>query len=215
MPSPDTTLANEGEFSPTATVIAPGAIVNSDINAAAAIAFSKLAALPSGDILVGSAGTVPTAVAMSGEATIIASGAVTLANSVKVYTDKISLTSAEIKTLNSVGKLLVAAPTAGHIIQVLGVTGRINFSAAAYAANTALEIVDHTTGNVLFSDASALLASASTVIASIPPVVASATAPVGVIQTTAGAIWAKVLTGDPTTGSGTLDLYVTYKVVTL
>lgn len=59
-------------------------IVNADIAAAAAIAFSKLASLTSGQILVGSAGNVVTAVAMSGDATIVASGAVTLAAGVKV-----------------------------------------------------------------------------------------------------------------------------------
>ena len=151
-------------------------------------------------------------VSMSGDATMIASGAVTLADTVKVYTAKVTVSNAEIKTLFSVGKLLVAAPTAGHVIQVLSVVGRINFSTAAFAAHTALEVVDHTTGNVLFSDASALLASASTVIATVPE---NANSGVGVIQTTAGAIWAKVATGDPTTGGGTLDLYVTYKVVAL
>lgn len=55
-------------------------ITDAMINSAAAIAFSKLAALTSGNILVGSAGNVATSVAMSGDATIIASGALTVAN---------------------------------------------------------------------------------------------------------------------------------------
>lgn len=45
-------------------------VVNGDISASAAISFSKLAALASGNILVGSAGGVPTSVAMSGDVTI-------------------------------------------------------------------------------------------------------------------------------------------------
>ncbi len=57
-----------------------GLIVNADISASAAIVFSKLASLTSGNILVGSAGNVPTSVALSGEATLIASGAITLSN---------------------------------------------------------------------------------------------------------------------------------------
>jgi hypothetical protein len=60
------------------TAIQPGVIVNSDINAAAAIDFSKLASLASGNILVGSAGAVPTSVAMSGATTISNAGVVTL-----------------------------------------------------------------------------------------------------------------------------------------
>ena len=70
----DITITNAG-----VTAIAAGVIVNADINASAAIAFSKLAALTSGNILVGSAGNVATSVAMSGDATIIASGALTIA----------------------------------------------------------------------------------------------------------------------------------------
>lgn len=71
----DVTISNTG-----VTAIGAGVIVNADINAAAAIAFSKLATLASGNILVGSAGGVATSVVMSGDATIIASGALTIAN---------------------------------------------------------------------------------------------------------------------------------------
>ena len=53
-------------------------IVNADISATAAIEFSKLEALTSTQILVGSAGNVPTAVAMSGDATMDNTGAVTV-----------------------------------------------------------------------------------------------------------------------------------------
>jgi hypothetical protein len=60
-----------------ATTINPGAIVNADVNAAAAIAYSKLATLNTGQILAGNAG-VPTAVTMSGDATISATGVVTI-----------------------------------------------------------------------------------------------------------------------------------------
>lgn len=60
------------------TSIVAGAIVNADINAAADIAFSKLAALPSAEILVGSAGNVATAVAMTGDVAISNVGATTI-----------------------------------------------------------------------------------------------------------------------------------------
>lgn len=62
------------------TAIQSGVIVNADINASAGIAFSKLAALTSSQILVGSAGNVVTAVALSGDATISNTGALTIAN---------------------------------------------------------------------------------------------------------------------------------------
>ena len=56
-----------------------GNITNANIAAGAAIAFNKLAALPSGQIIVGSVGNVPTAVPMTGDATISPTGVVTIA----------------------------------------------------------------------------------------------------------------------------------------
>jgi hypothetical protein len=55
-----------------------GSISNADVAADAAIAFSKLAALTSARILVGSAGNVATAVAMSGDVAISNTGATTI-----------------------------------------------------------------------------------------------------------------------------------------
>lgn len=89
----DVTIANTG-----ATTISAGAITNAKVNAGAAIAFSKLATLPSADILVGSAGGVATAVAMSGTVAISNTGATS-----------IPLTSAQI-LVGSAGN--VAAPVA-------------------------------------------------------------------------------------------------------
>lgn len=62
------------------TAIQSGVIVNADINASAAIAYSKLAALTSGNILVGNGSNVATSVAMSGDATLANTGALTIAN---------------------------------------------------------------------------------------------------------------------------------------
>jgi hypothetical protein len=67
--SGDVTLSNAG-----VVAIAAGVIVNADVNASAAIDFSKLAALSSGKILVGSAGNVATAVTPVGDVTITAAG---------------------------------------------------------------------------------------------------------------------------------------------
>ena len=58
--------------------IADGTIMNIDVNNAAAISFSKLASLPSADILVGSAGNVATAVEMSGDVHIDNLGVTTI-----------------------------------------------------------------------------------------------------------------------------------------
>ena len=71
----DVTISNTG-----VTSIASGAIVNADINASAAIAHSKLASMSSGNILVGSSGSVPTSVAVTGDVTISNAGLTTIAN---------------------------------------------------------------------------------------------------------------------------------------
>lgn len=69
------------------TSIVDGSIVNADINASAAIAFSKLAALPSAEIIVGSAGNVPTAVAMTGDVVISNTGVTAISAGVIVNAD--------------------------------------------------------------------------------------------------------------------------------
>jgi len=62
----------------TSAMIGDNEIVNADINSAAAIAFSKLAALDSAKILVGSAGNVATKVAMTGNVAITNAGVTTV-----------------------------------------------------------------------------------------------------------------------------------------
>ena len=58
--------------------LADDTILNGKINSAAGIEFSKLESLTDGQLIVGSAGNVPTAVAMSGDVTIDNSCATTL-----------------------------------------------------------------------------------------------------------------------------------------
>lgn len=65
----DVSISNTG-----VTAIGAGKIVNSQVNASAAIDFSKLAALTSAHILVGSSGDVAVSVSMSGDVTISNTG---------------------------------------------------------------------------------------------------------------------------------------------
>lgn len=104
-----------------------GSIVNADISASAAIAFSKLATLTSGNLLVGSAGNVPTSVAMSGDASIIASGALTLAT---VNSDVGSFTSANI-TVNAKGLITAASNGSSGVTSVTGTANQITSTGGA------------------------------------------------------------------------------------
>ncbi|MFA6475727.1 MAG: hypothetical protein WCV88_06100 [Patescibacteria group bacterium] len=93
--------------------IASGVIVNDDVNASAAIAFSKLAALPSAQLLVGSAGNVATAVAITGDVAITNAGLTTV-------TDLTIASEAEGDILyrNATGWVRLAKPgSAGYFLQ--------------------------------------------------------------------------------------------------
>jgi hypothetical protein len=91
-----TTLASGDEFvieqsgltKRVAASVVRGGLVNADIDAAAAIAFSKLAALDSANILVGNGSNVATKVAVTGDVTISNAGVTAIGND-KVVTAKI------------------------------------------------------------------------------------------------------------------------------
>jgi hypothetical protein len=71
----------------TGTVVLSGSIVNADINASAAIAFSKLATLSSANILVGNGSNVATSVAVTGDVTISNAGVTSIATGAIVNAD--------------------------------------------------------------------------------------------------------------------------------
>lgn len=147
-----TAVAMSGDISITnagVTAIVAGVIVNADINAAAAIDFSKLATLASGNILVGSVGGVATSVVMSGDATIIASGALTIAAN--------AITTAKILDANVTLAKLAAGITPSHVIkfanQVTTAGGAaaeaFTVTGAAAATDRAfVQVVNDGTGNV-------------------------------------------------------------------
>lgn len=170
--------------------------------------------LPNTQILVGNAGNVATPVNMSGEATIANTGVVTLADSVKVYTTRVDLNAVNILALGVTPVTLLPAPGAGKCIVLLDVTGRINFGTTAYVANTDLAIQDATTGNDLFTDGvlgtGTLLPSVATRVGKIPAAFSGT-----VIITENGAVNISAPSGNPTVGDGTLNIYLTYKIITL
>lgn len=128
-PSGDVTLSNTGVFA-----IAAGVIVNADINAAAAIAFSKLAALPSGELLIGSAGNVPTAVAMTGDIAITNTGVTSIQAGAIVNADinaAAAIAFSKLATLAS-GNVLVGS--AGGVPTSVAMSGDITISNAGVTA---------------------------------------------------------------------------------
>ena len=71
----------------TSTMLLDGTIVDADINAAAAIAYSKLATLTSANIIVGSSANVATSTAVTGDVTIGSTGVTAIAAGVIVNAD--------------------------------------------------------------------------------------------------------------------------------
>jgi hypothetical protein len=124
----DITVSNAG-----VTAIASGAVVDADINASAAIAYSKLASLASGNILVGSSVGVPTSVALTGDVAIsntgvasIAAGAIVNADvnasAAIAYSKLAPLTSGYILVGSNLGVLTPVAVTGDVTISNTGVT---------------------------------------------------------------------------------------------
>ena len=81
-PSGDVDIATDGTFS-----IASGAVVNADVGGSAAIDYSKLAALSSGNILVGNGSNVAVSVNPSGDVDVTNAGVFSIASGVVVDAD--------------------------------------------------------------------------------------------------------------------------------
>jgi len=135
-PSGDITLSNTGVFGITA-----GAIVNADINASADIAYSKLAALPSGDLLVGSAGNVATVRAITGDVVIGNTGVTAISAGVIVNTDINAAAAIDFSKLATLASTNILVGSAGGVATSTAVTGDVtigNTGVTAIGANKVL-----------------------------------------------------------------------------
>lgn len=164
------TLATYSASAPVGTAnIQDGAVTNAKVNAAAAIAFSKLASLATGHILAGNAGVV-TDVAMSGDITIGATG-VTAIGANKVLSAMLSpltvkyaavaITAAEFNGMYAAPKLLVAAGGANTLLVLDKVQLLMTYGAAAYAAGGVAAVQYDSTVNGAGVIASTTLAAAT------------------------------------------------------
>lgn len=110
----DVTIAADGT-----AAIGTGVVVNADINASAGIALSKLQNVTSGQIIVGNASNVPTAVATSGDVTISNTGAMTIGTGVvenamlagSIAASKLagSIGDSKLSTISSANKVSLSA----------------------------------------------------------------------------------------------------------
>ena len=124
-------------------------------------------------------------------------------------TKKVSLSSAQILALNTTPIVLVEAQGSGTVIEPLSVVFNLTYGTTTYATNTTAQIKyqaiagNFITSSIISNTQDALnrvLPNTSLTFTSIP------------INTP---LVIDIATGDPTTGDGTLDVYVTYVVITL
>lgn len=117
---------------------------------------------------------------------------------------KITVASADVLQLNATPITLVAAPAAGHAIEVTSVAGRIVFNSVAYTTNLNLQVK---TGGTALASNSDLLADAATTIRQFA--LAAGTI------TSATATTLSVATGNPAAGNSPIDIYITYRDIIL
>lgn len=146
------------------TAIGAGKVLNAMVGAAAAIDFSKLAALTSTNILVGSSGNVATSVAVTGDVTIGNTG-VTAIGAAKVTLAMLAapvmleatgtLSQANITGMNSSAVNLIAAPGVGKMIVIDEIELLHTFSTSAYTNGGVVAI--QYTGSTAITKAAATL----------------------------------------------------------
>jgi hypothetical protein len=135
----------------TSSMIADGTIVNADIASNAAIAYSKLATLTAGNILVGNASNVATSTAVSGDVTINSSGVTAIASGVIVNADinaSAAIADSKLATISTAGKVSGGAITSGTIggstaigtSGAIATTGAVAVGQSSAASNTKFDV---------------------------------------------------------------------------
>lgn len=122
---------------------------------------------------------------------------------------KVSISSAEILNMYTAAKELLAAPGSGKANEVISITIRYNYLTAAYATNTTLNVLYST---VVAASHTGILNQTSSKI-KIASSGLNSLLDASAVENQAVAL--SVDSGNPTGGSGTLDVYITYRIIDL
>ena len=126
------------------TSIVSGVIVNDDINASAAIDFSKLASLTSANILVGDGSNVATSVTMTGDITISNFGVTSIGTGVIINADVNASAAIEFSKLESLTSANILVGSGANVATSVGVSGDVNIDNAGLVTAQPEIITDKT-----------------------------------------------------------------------
>ena len=143
--SSSVTTAKLADSSVTTGKIADGTIVNADVNTSAAIAFSKLATLTAGNILLGNGSNVATSTTVTGDVTINSSGVTAIGTGVIVNADinaSAAIADTKLATISTAGKVSGTAITSGNISTSgsFATTSTMAVGQSSAAANTDFDL---------------------------------------------------------------------------
>lgn len=128
-----------------------------------------------------------------------------------IKTTSLLIDTADVLTLNATPIQLVAAQGAGTTIEVLSASVWVKFNSAAYATNTVLQIINNGAGAAQYElDCLAATVDATRKMGEVTTTVVGKTQ---VLSNTD--LEVMVETGDPTAGDSDIEIYITYRVITL
>ena len=119
---------------------------------------------------------------------------------------KVSLDSSEISNAHTTAIPAISAPGAGKAIQILSATSKLNYGTAAY--NSGSIVIDYVGLGIPYSISNAM----NSVVSGFR-VISYTSGNMGDIENVAVEIGASVDLGG--TGDGTIDIYITYSIITL
>lgn len=159
----DVTITNAG-----VTAIASGVIVNADVSGSAAIAFSKLAALTDGYILVGNGSNVAVAVAVTGDVTISNAGVTAIGSGVIVNADVSGSAAIDFSKLAALTDGYVLVGNGSNVATAVAVTGDVTISNAGVTAIGANKVVMSMMNRAVVQEATGTITQANMLALSTP-----------------------------------------------
>jgi len=153
-PSGDIDITNAGVFSITAD-----SVINADVKTDAAIAFSMLAALTSGNLVVGSSGNVATSVNPSGDIDVSNAGVFSIASDVIINADVKTDAAIAYSKLAALTSTQILVGNGSNVATSVAVTGDVTISNAGVTAiginkinGTHIAMTSDAQGDILYYD---------------------------------------------------------------